>query len=447
MTRIDRPTAPTPARQPEETPAAAPETQAADAHAHTHAHAAGDGVENFDVDTDAGFLAAIRADNRHLIDEHDPSKKLAKIETSPFIFFRGTAGLFYRRMQGVDQDKPRTLVAGDIHPENFGVMQGSDGTLSFGIDDFDEAALAPFSWDLRRGATGFALLAGDRGFTAAEKRTIAAAFVDGYQSAVKTFAMSDLESHPFLSDGDPPQILKDLFKKSKKRKQSKILKKYTEDGAFKTKKNLTPAPELVDDMQRVVNDYRRTLQDDAPGDADFFKVKDVAIRTDAGTASLGLSRYYILVEGKDPTKDDDIILEMKESLPSALVGLGGSPLHARYSVAAQANRAAHVMRDGEDPLHGYTEYGGKEFILRERSPKVVDPDLDKWDAGEIAEYARACGGSVAASHARYGRADERISEAMTDAFSTEIVDFAMTAEAEVTSDHARYVALRASDEI
>ena len=63
------------------------------------------------------------------------------------------------------------------------------------------------------------------------------------------------------------------------------------------------------------------------------------------------------------------------------------------------------------------------------------------------EYARACGGSVASSHARYGRADERIAPAMTDALKTEIVDFALAADAEVTADHARYKALRAAGEI
>jgi uncharacterized protein (DUF2252 family) len=452
------PSTATPATAPAaEPPAAGPPAAAVDdaagtaapaADAHGHAHATdGDSFTNVDVDTDAGFLAALRADNLHLIEEHDPDPKLKKIENSPFVFFRGTAGLFYRRMQGLDADKPRALIAGDIHPENFGVMEAADGTLSFGIDDFDEAALAPFSWDLRRGATGFSLYARDRDFAAADKRKIATAFVEGYRDAIKTFAVSGAEHGPFLHGAEPPAILKDLFKKSKKRRQSKILNKYTKDGAFVQKTKLTPAPQLVDAMQAVIDDYRDTLGKDAPSGDAYFKVKDVGIRTGSGTASLGLARYYVLIDGKAAGHDDDIVLELKEELPSTLLALGGSPLHARYSVSAQANRAAHIMRAGEDPLHGYVKYDGKEFLVRERSPKVVDPDLEDWDVDDVAAYARACGGSVAASHARYGRTDERVADAMTDALTTEIVDFAIQADDQVTADHARYLKLRENGDI
>jgi uncharacterized protein (DUF2252 family) len=37
-------------------------------------------------------------------------------------------------------------------------MPNADGVPFFGLNDFDEAAYAPFSWDVKRGAVGFNLM-------------------------------------------------------------------------------------------------------------------------------------------------------------------------------------------------------------------------------------------------------------------------------------------------
>src|SRR5689334_16011277 len=106
-------------------------------------------------------IRAVREDNAALI-ETNPSgarAKLAALAESPFRFFRGTAGLYYRGLEGRDIGQPEVTVNGDVHPENFAVMQGADGELFFGPNDFDEATRAPFTWDLRRGATAFDLAA------------------------------------------------------------------------------------------------------------------------------------------------------------------------------------------------------------------------------------------------------------------------------------------------
>jgi hypothetical protein len=39
-----------------------------------------------------------------------------------------------------------------------GIMPNADGVPFFGLNDFDEAAYAPFSWDVKRGAVGFNLM-------------------------------------------------------------------------------------------------------------------------------------------------------------------------------------------------------------------------------------------------------------------------------------------------
>ena len=44
----------------------------------------------------------------------------------------------------------RIWIHGDLHVENFGTYLNSDGRLVFDVNDFDEAYLGRFTWDLQR---------------------------------------------------------------------------------------------------------------------------------------------------------------------------------------------------------------------------------------------------------------------------------------------------------
>ena len=51
----------------------------------------------------------------------------------------------------------RIWIHGDLHVENFGTYLNSDGRLIFDVNDFDEAYLGRFTWDLQRFAASLAL--------------------------------------------------------------------------------------------------------------------------------------------------------------------------------------------------------------------------------------------------------------------------------------------------
>jgi uncharacterized protein (DUF2252 family) len=57
-----------------------------------------------------------------------------------------------------------------------------------------------------------------------------------------------------------------------------------------------------------------------PSRAGEMRVKDVAARVGQGTASLGLTRYYVLVECARADATDGLILEFKQARRSALAG-------------------------------------------------------------------------------------------------------------------------------
>ena len=96
----------------------------------------------------------------------DPVAFRAKYRTmasDPHSFYRGTACLFYTDVTDaedpfVDERSRRIWVHGDLHVENFGTYLNSDGRLVFDVNDFDEAYLGHFTWDLRRFAASLALV-------------------------------------------------------------------------------------------------------------------------------------------------------------------------------------------------------------------------------------------------------------------------------------------------
>ncbi len=54
-----------------------------------------------------------------------------------------------------------------------------------------------------------------------------------------------------------------------------------------------------------------------PDVADFYEVQDVCGRI-SGIGSMGRQRYVVLINGKGTREARNVLLEFKESLPSAL---------------------------------------------------------------------------------------------------------------------------------
>ena len=94
-------------------------------------------------------------------------RKFRKMAASPFAFYRGSAALFYADQLGdfaddrfLDERTSRVWIHGDLHAENFGTYMNASGQLVFNVNDFDEAYVGPFTWDLQaaRGQRGAARL-------------------------------------------------------------------------------------------------------------------------------------------------------------------------------------------------------------------------------------------------------------------------------------------------
>jgi hypothetical protein len=112
--------------------------------------------------------------------------KHQQMANAVFPFFRAT---FYRWMQSwpdvcPDLAKaPRVLAVGDLHVENFGTWRDIEGRLVWGVNDFDEAAVLPYTNDLVRLAASALIAITSRHLTL-KPRDACASILEGYKKSL-----------------------------------------------------------------------------------------------------------------------------------------------------------------------------------------------------------------------------------------------------------------------
>ena len=83
----------------------------------------------------------------------DLDKKHEKMRKDAFTFLRATYFRWARRIETLCPalaKAPAVLCVGDAHLENFGTWRDAEGRLVWGVNDFDEAAVMPYAFDLVR---------------------------------------------------------------------------------------------------------------------------------------------------------------------------------------------------------------------------------------------------------------------------------------------------------
>ena len=380
-------------------------------------------------------------------------EKFDKLAKSAFTFFRGTALLWYRDYAGTDAHLPTVFVVGDVHPENFGVSANEDGAPYFGVNDFDEAYSAPFSWDVKRGATGFNLVARDKGYDKPTRKTVVKSFVDGYLRGLVEFARNDRERwHEYRIDNSPPMI-RDLLESVQKSRPEFLGSMIDLDkGRFIAADEIVPHSKHKPEFQQMVDQYCKELHLGEEARGAHFKVKDVAIKVGSGTASLGLERYFVLIDGESSDPADDVLLEVKQSRRSALAGLvPPSPDQQPQNASGEAERVVYAHRihvAGGDRYYGEVSMNGHSYLVRERSPFKAKIEVKHLDEAGMQEYADICGSTLAQVHARSdedtgvgkGQAETRILECLRpELFRSDVTRFAELAAKRVCRDYKLFL--------
>eukprot|EP00667_Euglena_gracilis_P009450 EG_transcript_9601 len=349
---------------------------------------------------------------------HMVGEKIRKLKDStPFVFLRGTAALFYYDMFCEDrtfiaiQSNPHLFVVsnGDCHPENFGNTLLANGNLVFGVNDFDQAFRAPFTWDLKRGAVAFILACGDYGFPLDTCKKAVDSWLNGYQDVVSgncTFRHDDL-----LVEGSA--YLRKPKARMVKATMEMIRNKFDRNGGhrkwlgkkvdmqrlrFKAGANLKPLPaSRIPEFQDVIFRYLWSGVSALvlyPKGHQFWKVLDVAQKLRSGTGSWGLDRYWILINGDN---NEPRILSMKQ----VVTGVMEKYLNQHLTDYNQMYRVMSMMKSAqgyENLFFGVVSFEGRYYFIMEQSPFKSSVTVGDLKEPEFVDYAFVTGRAQAMLH-------------------------------------------------
>jgi uncharacterized protein (DUF2252 family) len=358
--------------------------------------------------------------------------KYAKMATDPFVFLRGACNLFYDALPSdpLFSKPPLAWACGDLHFENFGSYKGDDRLVYFDVNDFDEAALAPCTWDLVRLLTSVLCGAGMLGSTEDEA-------IDASRSMIQAYREALSRGKPLWVERDNVEgPIADLLDGLKQRKREDFLDQRTTRHKGSRSIKIDSGKALpVDEAQRqkvasFMKDFAGTQ--DKPG---FYKVLDIARRI-AGTGSLGVERYVILVEGKG-APDGGYLVDLKQARPSSLAAALASFNLKQPEMSDEAVRVVTIQRRMQAVDHAFlqaVQVNGAAFVLKGLQPSEDRLDLGSWgrDAKSFAQVTTAMGRILAWDQLRAaGRqgaanADELAEFAQGSGWTDQILDAART---------------------
>ncbi len=318
--------------------------------------------------------------------------KFRKMAADPFAFYRGSACLFFAdvaRMHDpwADERTSRVWIQGDLHAENFGTYMDGSGVLVFDVNDFDEAYLGHFTWDLQRFAASIALLGWSKALPDEDIREFVRRFATIYLDQVRTFAQQEGDAEFALRLDTTDGTIHHLLQRARLRSRSALLDSMTETEGYDRRFRDGVGVRRLDDEERglveaAVERYLTTIPQNKKMPEIAYKIKDVVGRSGFGIGSAGLPAYSVLIEGPNEALENDIVLSIKQgnvAAPSRVV----TDERIRQYFQHHGHRTAlsqRALQAHADPLLGYTEVHGVGYVVDEVSP--YESDLD-W--GELTE--------------------------------------------------------------
>lgn len=296
----------------------------------------------------------------------DPSliqRKYQLMQSNVFAFYRGTCHLFYEDWPGDSSlnKAPAAWICGDLHLQNLGSYKGDNRLVYFSINDFDEATLAPCTWDLARFLTCLLVSSSTMKINEAKAWTLCKYFLEVYTN---TLAKGHVRT---VQEDNAAGIARELLFQLKKRTRKEFLdarttqsggvRKLLIDGQHTT--HITEAERA--EVTALMEQWRAKQLD-----PQFFTVLDVAHRI-AGIGSLGVERYAILIEGKG-SPDRNYLLDLKAEPTSSLQPY--LKVH-QPNWSDQAERVTTIQRwvQGTPPaLLAPVELEENFYVLRELQP-------------------------------------------------------------------------------
>ena len=375
--------------------------------------------------------------------------RYARMQASPFAFFRGSAAVMAADLAAMPASGLAVQAAGDCHCLNFGGFATPERRLVFDINDFDETAVAPWEWDLKRLATSFvvATLGGvDRQVGLDLAQTVARAYRETMALLAGVPVLDAWYRARTLESEEAAQAIgideRSVKKASDALNHAPVLIAIKHsDGSVPRIKDEPPlvyhppadaAAEFRASVDTMLADYATSLTPERRTLLERYRLADAAYKV-VGVGAVGtMCGVLLMVSGESETLN----LQFKEATRSVLEPYAGPSPYAHSG--ERVVRGQRLLQAAGDILLGYaTGPTGRQIYMRQLRDAKIKPRLETMSPGSFRRYAAACGEVLARAHAR--TADAAVLSAYlgkATLFDEAIRDFAAAYARQTEQDHA-----------
>ncbi|NNH03771.1 DUF2252 domain-containing protein [Microbacterium ulmi] len=346
--------------------------------------------------------------------------RVERMSASPFAFYRGTAALMAADLANDPDSGILVPSCGDAHVANFGFYASPQRTLVFDLNDFDEAAWAPWEWDVKRLVTSI-VIAGQA--TSRDEKVVqdaALAAVRAYARAIaaaaqlspleRYFAHFDVTRAVDGMDRESRAAMRDAIADAQKRTGARAARRLTErraDGRLQFVERpptmTRVEPDVVEQIEGHLFDYIETAMPDIRVLMSNYVTADVALRV-VGVGSVG-TRCFVLAfqdgEGKA------LILQSKEAGRSVLVEYGGvvqpPALTSQIDAYGEGGRVVamqRILQAFSDPFLGSLRGAEVDQYVRQFHDMKGGVDVETLEDRAFTTYGEACAVTLARAHAQ-----------------------------------------------
>lgn len=350
--------------------------------------------------------------------------RFARMLADPFSFYRGSAAVMAADLAASPSSGIEVMCCGDAHVSNFGMYAAPHRSIVFDLNDFDEAAVAPAEWDVKRLITSAIIGGRHAGYPAkAIRRTVEQA-LEGYQVGLHTTLDMDVLDRYYLRV-EPEQytakvskgllgVIRRTTARARTRTSARVFKQITEIGPDGTPR-LREVPPVLQHLDRdtetglveAIQEYLAAVPTDVALLLSHFRVTDIALRV-VGVGSVGTRCYLVILVGPDGTP---MILQIKEANRSVLEQYGGWRQPDTLTAAVEARGQGVRVTDGQrilqamsDVFLGTTRKDGYDYYVRQFHDMKGTIETEGMSASTFREYVIACAVLLARAHSQSANA-------------------------------------------
>jgi uncharacterized protein (DUF2252 family) len=390
--------------------------------------------------------------------------RYGRMAVSPFTFFRGSAIIQAHDLSRVSDTGLVMPICGDGHLMNFGGFATPERQLIFDMNDFDEVALGPFEWDLKRLTASLVVAARhmrlSRGFAADLVMTAVSEYRDRMTQYAQCGSLElwyeritfERMAETALTPERRRTVRRGMEKAAGRTQESMLDKMCEHDGEKLTIRDAPPglfhvhgANTLfeaeddwftIGDWRKLIGpmygEYLKTLTHDRRELLTHFSMQDLVFKV-VGVGSVG-TRCLVLLNTDHMGKP--LFLQIKEARQSVISQyFKGQTLHHDGERVVRGQR---VLQAASDIFLGWaTGPSGRHFYFRQLRDMKLSANIELFDNDLLLGYAKLCGWVMARAHAKASGKAIEISSYIGrgDQFGEALTEYASAYSDQVEKDY------------